>query len=73
MRVFVAGATGVPGKRIVAECTERGYDVFGLTRDEHGDDIVADRGGTPVRGDILDQTTLGEPVQDADVVVHTAT
>ncbi|MDX1747283.1 MAG: NAD-dependent epimerase/dehydratase family protein, partial [Halobacteriales archaeon] len=54
MRVFVAGATGVLGKRIVAACTRRGHDVLGLTRDEAGDEIVNDHGGTPVRGDILD-------------------
>ena len=73
MRIFVAGATGVLGKRIVAECTQRGHDVLGLTRDETGDDIVTEHGGMPVRGDILDRSTLTDPVSRADIVVHAAT
>lgn len=73
MRVFVAGATGVLGKRIVAECTHRGHDVLGLTRDPAGDDIVENHGGTPIRGDVLDQSTLTDPVSRADIVVHAAT
>lgn len=73
MRVFIVGATGVLGKRIVADYTDRGHEVVGLARTEAGDELVSARGGTPVRGDVLDQSTLTEPVSRADVVVHAAT
>lgn len=73
MRVFVAGATGVLGRRIVAECSARGHEVIGLTRDESGDNRVRDRGGKPVRGDILHRNSLLEAIDGADVVVHAAT
>lgn len=74
MRVFVTGATGVLGRRVVSELADRGHDVAGLARDEAGEGIVADRGGFPVRGDVLEPRTL-EPVAGSgvDAVVHAAT
>lgn len=73
MRVFIAGATGVLGRRLVADCTDRGHDVVGLTRDDRGDEIVHEHGGTPHRGDILDRDSLREGAAGADVLVHAAT
>lgn len=73
MRLFVAGATGVLGRRIVAECTDRGHEVVGLTRDEAGDAVVRGAGGTPHRGDILDPQSLRDGAAGAAVLVHAAT
>jgi nucleoside-diphosphate-sugar epimerase len=72
MDVFVAGATGVLGRRLVARLADRGHEVTGLTRDDAGDEAVASRGGTPVRGDVTDER-VRERVGDADCVVHAAT
>ncbi|MDX1746173.1 MAG: NAD(P)-dependent oxidoreductase, partial [Halobacteriales archaeon] len=73
MRVFIAGATGVLGRRIVEECAVRGHEVVGLTRDDNGDALVSDRGGKPWRGDLFDQASLIDGAENADVVVHAAT
>ena len=73
MRVFVAGATGVLGPRIVAECTDRGHEVVGLSRTETGDDIVRESGGQPWRGDVFDRDSLVKGADGADVIVHAAT
>lgn len=73
MKAFIAGATGVLGKRLVQEFADAGHIVIGLTRDDRGDQVVHKRGGTPRRGDILDRDTLHDSVGDADVVVHAAT
>ena len=73
MRVFVAGATGVLGPRIVAECTDRGHEVVGLSRTERGDEIVRECGGKAWRGDVFDRDSLVEGADGADVVVHAAT
>lgn len=73
MKAFIAGATGVLGKRLVADFTDAGHDVTGLSRDDRGDRIVSERGGTPVRGDILDRESLLEGADGADVLVHAAT
>jgi nucleoside-diphosphate-sugar epimerase len=73
MRVFVAGATGVLGRRIVDECTDRGHEVVGLTRDDRGDAVVRERGGEPHRGDVLERVSLVDAAAGTDVVVHAAT
>jgi nucleoside-diphosphate-sugar epimerase len=73
MRVFIAGATGVLGKRLVAECVDRGHDVVGLARDDRGEAVVAERGATPFRGDVLDRESLIDGAADCDVLVHAAT
>jgi nucleoside-diphosphate-sugar epimerase len=72
LRVFLAGATGVLGKRLVAELADRGHVAVGLTRDREGDELVAERGGVPRRGDVLDTDFLDWAAGDADVVVHAA-
>lgn len=73
MRAFIAGATGVLGRRLVAELTDRGHEVVGLTRDERGDELVEARDGVPRRGDVLDRESLLDAADGADVVVHAAT
>ena len=73
MNVFVAGATGVLGRRLVAELADRDHDVVGLTRDERGDRLVRERGGVPRRGDVLDRESLREAADGGEVVVHAAT
>ncbi|WP_018256353.1 NAD-dependent epimerase/dehydratase family protein [Halomicrobium katesii] len=73
MRVFVAGATGDLGKRLVDRCGAHGHTVVGLTRDERGDEIVRDRGGEPHRGDLFDTESLVDGATGADVVIHAAT
>lgn len=73
MNVFVAGATGVLGRRIVERFDANGHDVVGLARDDDGDDLVTSRGGTAHRGDVTDYDSLVEGAEGADVVVHAAT
>ncbi|MCO8253742.1 NAD(P)H-binding protein [Haladaptatus sp. AB618] len=73
MNVFVAGATGVLGRRLVAELSARNHHVVGLTRDERGDELVAENGGEPRRGDVLDRESLVEAADGCDVLIHVAT
>lgn len=75
MTVFVTGATGVFGHRIVDQLADRGHEVLGLARDEDGDAVVEKHGGIPVRGDVLERESLRSATADAslDAVVHAAT
>jgi 2-alkyl-3-oxoalkanoate reductase len=73
MNVFAAGATGVLGRRLVTELTDRGHAVVGLTRDARGDELVAERGGEPRRGDVLDRESLRTAAAGCDVLIHAAT
>ena len=73
MDVFVAGATGVLGQRLVRELTNRDHEVVGLTRDEDDDTLVADQGAEPRRGDVLNRDSLVAAADECDVVIHAAT
>lgn len=74
MKVFVAGATGVLGHRLVADLVERDHDVVGLARDDAGAATVREAGGEPVRGDLLEPDTIERAVPESvDAVVHAAT
>src|SRR5207302_976614 len=64
MRVFVAGATGVLGRRIVRQLVARGHVAVGLTRSESGDATVRSLGGEPRRADLfdVDAPPVGDPI-----------
>src|ERR1051325_2756360 len=73
MRVFIAGATGVLGRRMVRQFVEKNHRVVGLARDENGKQRIERLGGEPVIGNIFDAETLAAAVTQADVVIHAAT
>ena len=74
MKVFIAGATGVLGHRLVNRLTDRDHKVIGLARDNTGERIVERQGGTPRRGDVLKPQTLERAIDDdVEVVIHAAT
>lgn len=74
MKVFVTGATGVLGKRLVKQLDDTEHTVYGLVRDDRGETIVEERNGIPRRGDVLKLDTLNEAIdEDIDVIIHAAT
>lgn len=75
MQVFVTGATGVLGHRLVERLADRGHTVHGLVRNDAGAELVHRRGGIPHHGDVLNPGSLVslELGDDIDVLVHAAT
>ncbi len=75
MRIFVAGATGAVGKRLVPALVTAGHDVVGTTRSASKADQVREAGAEPVVLDVLDADAVHAAVADArpEVVVHQAT
>ncbi|WP_255167571.1 NAD-dependent epimerase/dehydratase family protein [Natrononativus amylolyticus] len=71
--IFVAGSTGVLGRRLVPQLTAAGHDAIGLVRDDAGAALVRDLSGEPRRGDVLEPATLVDAADGADVVIHAAT
>jgi nucleoside-diphosphate-sugar epimerase len=73
MRVFLAGASGVMGRRLVPLLLDDGHTVAGLTRSQP--DAVAALGAEPVVADAFDPEALTEAVAAVrpDVVVHQLT
>ena len=75
MRVFVAGASGAIGTRLVPQLQEAGHDVIGTYRSpEHGERVRA-LGAEAVALDLLDARAVREavPGRPPDAIVHEAT
>jgi nucleoside-diphosphate-sugar epimerase len=75
VRIFLAGATGVLGLRVVPLLVGAGHDVVGMTRSPaKADDLVA-LGAMPVVCDAFDHDRLVSAVVDAapDLVLHELT
>jgi nucleoside-diphosphate-sugar epimerase len=75
MKVFVAGATGAIGTRLVPQLIAAGHDVTGMTRSPAKTDLVRALGARPVVADALDPDAVASAVAGAepDVIIHELT
>lgn len=73
MRVFVVGATGVLGRRIVRQFAERHHQVVALSRRPENDKTIRSLGSEPRTANPFDVPSLVRAAAGADVVVHAAT
>ncbi len=75
MRVFVAGASGAIGSRLVPQLIERGHEVIGSSRSPGNAERVRALGAEPIALDLLDARAVREAVLEAepDAIIHQAT
>jgi nucleoside-diphosphate-sugar epimerase len=75
MKVFVGGATGVVGKRLVPLLVASGYEVVGMTRARAKEAWLRQVGAEPVVADGLDRAAVMQAVLRAEpeVVIHEMT
>jgi nucleoside-diphosphate-sugar epimerase len=75
MRVFVAGASGAIGSRLVPQLVERGHEVVGSSRSPAKSDRLAALGAEPIVLDLLDPDAVQKAVAAArpDAIIHQAT
>jgi nucleoside-diphosphate-sugar epimerase len=72
MRIFVTGAPGFIGSRLVPELIGAGHSVLGLTRSEKGAEALQKMGAEVKHGNIEDLDSLRQGAADSDGVIHLA-
>jgi 2-alkyl-3-oxoalkanoate reductase len=72
MKIFVAGATGAVGKRLIPLLVASGYEVVAMTRSPEKVDSLNAAGVQPIVADGLDRTAVMEAVMKAEpeIVIH---
>jgi 2-alkyl-3-oxoalkanoate reductase len=75
MRVFVAGASGAIGTRLVPQLIDAGHEVIGTFRSPGGAERLRALGAEPVALDLLDAGAVRNAVLDSepDAIIHQAT
>jgi nucleoside-diphosphate-sugar epimerase len=75
MRVFVAGASGAIGTRLLPQLADAGHDVIGTFRSPGHDQRIRAAGAEPVELDVLDERAVRRAVLAAhpDAIIHEAT
>ncbi len=75
MRVFVAGASGAIGRRLIPLLIDAGHDVIGTHSAPASAELLQTLGAKPVRLDLLDARAVRNVVLEAEpeAIVHQAT
>src|SRR5712664_4824697 len=73
MKVFIAGASGVLGRRLIRQLTARGHSVIGQVRSPKSESAVKEAGGQPRHADLFDAESLAKAAEGCDTVIHAAT
>ena len=72
-KVFVTGATGVLGRRVLPRLVAEGHEVTAVARSEEKADLVRSLGAAAARVDLFDPVAVKDAVAGHDVVANLAT
>ncbi|GGN97471.1 NAD-dependent epimerase/dehydratase family protein [Microbispora bryophytorum] len=75
MRIFLAGASGVIGQRLIPRLVKEGHVVGGMTRSSGKTELLARLGAEPILCDVFDRDALIKAVRDfaPDVILNELT
>ena len=73
MRIFIAGATGLLGRRVVPLLVAKGHTVVGLSRRDENDTRLKALGAEAKRADLFDAASITKAAEGCEVVLHLAT
>ena len=72
MKIFVSGATGFIGSRLIRELSSRGNTIHALYRDEEKAERIKDSNIRLFKGDILSKESIMKAVEGCDQIYHVA-
>lgn len=73
MKIFMTGATGVIGRRVIPQCVQRGHEVTAIARSPEGLAAAESLGARAVVSDLFDRDRLANAMPGHDVVINLAT
>jgi nucleoside-diphosphate-sugar epimerase len=73
VKVFLAGATGVLGRRVVSRLLKAGHEVAGLSRSDANSRLLRDLGAEPRPGSLFDAGEVIRASEGCEAVMHLAT
>src|SRR5262245_1462823 len=73
MRVFITGATGVIGRRVVPMLVKAGHQVSAIGRSPDQRETLAKQGARAVGVDMFDASALRPVVEGHDAIINLAT
>lgn len=73
MKIFVAGATGVLGRRVIPALVAAGHDVTGVARGAAKAEQLRAQGAAPVAVDLFDAAAVATATAGTDAVINLAT
>lgn len=73
MRIFVAGATGVIGRRVIPQLVAAGHAVTGIERNAEKRELLSSLGASPAAVELFDPAPLHRAVDGHEVVINLAT
>src|SRR6476469_5799929 len=75
MKIFLAGGTGVIGRRLIPQLLDAGHQVAATTRSKDKEPALRDLGAEPVLMDGLDAESVGAAVASVapEVIIHQMT
>ncbi len=73
MKIFLSGATGVLGRRVVRLLVEQGHHVIGLSRSQRNEEWISQNGAEARLGDLFNLSGMIRLTGDCEAILHLAT
>ena len=75
MRIFLAGASGILGQRLIPLLIQAGHVVGGMTRSASKTELLERLGAEPILADVFDRKALIQVVRDfkPDIILNELT